>query len=267
VLISGIYGVVHLPALPGDPRSDGEGFAAVYDRAMADAQALVAGGCAGIVIENFGSAPFCKGSPDDRAPPHQLAALTVVATRCRERFDVPIGINVLRNDGPAALGVAAATDAAFVRINVHVGAYVTDQGLIEGEAAHTLRYRSALAARSVGIWADVLVKHATPLAPVSATDATKDCVHRGLADAVIVTGNATGGTVSRDDLAAVADAAHPAAVVIGSGLTPERIDELAPLAHAAIVGTYLKRDGDVAAPVDEARVRALVDAARGRFRS
>ena len=265
-MIGGIYGVVHLPALPGDPRGQSSAFDPVYDHAMADAEALVSGGCAGLVVENFGSAPFSKGTPDDRAPPHHVAALTVIATRCRERFDVPIGINVLRNDGPAALGIAAATGASFVRINVHVGAYVTDQGLIEGEAAHTLRYREALRARDVAIWADVLVKHATPLAPVSATDATKDCVQRGLADAVIVTGSATGGPVARDDLAAVTDAAAPAAVVIGSGLSPDRIDELAPLAHAAIVGTYLKRDGDVAAPVDPQRVRTMVERAAGRFR-
>lgn len=267
LVAAGVYGVIHLPALPGDPGdTTGTGdFSSALDHGLADAEALVRGGVVGLVVENFGSAPFAKGTPGDRIPPHQAAALTVLAQRCRERFDVAVGVNCLRNDGPAAIGIAAATGSAFVRINVHVGAYVTDQGLIEGEAATTLRYRAALGAHNVAIWADVLVKHAVPLAPVSLQSATGDCVARGLADAVIVTGAATGGPVDAGDLDQVAAAAGNAPVVIGSGLTPETAIQLAPRANAAIVGSYFKRGGQLRAPVDPQRVRRLVDAATPRF--
>ncbi len=258
----GFIGVVHLPAMPGDPGHDGQGFVAVERAAMADAEALVAGGVDRVILENFGSAPFSKGTAGQRIPPHQVAALALLSRRCADRLGLPVGVNCLRNDAPAAVGIAAAAGLDFVRVNVHCGAYVTDQGLIEGEADHTLRYRAALGADKVKILADVLVKHAAPLGPLSATAATRDCLERGLADGVIVTGEATGAQLSRSRLEEVGVAADGRAVIIGSGMTPTLAGELAPLADGAIVGTWLKEGGEVSAPVDRARVIELAAALR-----
>jgi membrane complex biogenesis BtpA family protein len=264
----GVVGVVHLLPLPGDPLAGpGAGFGDAERRALEDAEALVEGGVDGLIVENFGSAPVAKGTEGHRAPPHQVAALALVARALLERFGKPVGVNCLRNDAPAALGVAAAARASFVRVNVHVGAMVTDQGLIEGEAAYTLRYRDSLGARAVAIWADVLVKHAAPLAPLDARQAARDCLERGLADALIVTGAATGEPVALDRLREVAEAAEGAPVWLGSGLTPESAEALAPLAQGAIVGTWFKRGGDVRAPVEVARVRELVASVRRTFRA
>lgn len=261
--IRGLIGVVHLLALPGDPAYQGGGFAAAYDRARADAEALVEGGVAGLIVENFGSAPFVKGCAGDRIPPQQAAALTRVCLEAKA-LGVPVGVNCLRNDAHTALGIAAACGLDFIRVNVHTGAYVTDQGVIEGEAAATLRQRAALGVdrgdSRVEIWADVLVKHASPLAPVDPTTATHDCLDRGLADAVVVSGAATGAPVDVALLRTVRAAAGSRPVLIGSGLTPDNAAELLALADAAIVGTWLKRDGQVRNPVDRDRVRALVSA-------
>lgn len=261
----GIIGVVHLRALPGDP-----GFGGSLDEviafARADAQALAAGGCDAIIVENFGSTPFHKGTADDPMPPVQVAAMTRAALAVAE-IGRPMGINCLRNDARAALSVAAVVGAAFVRVNVHTGAYVTDQGVIEGQAAATLRLRAALGLSQVAIAADILVKHAAPLGALTAEDATKDTLHRGRADAVIVTGAATGAAVDGQRLQRVRRAAGDAAVWIGSGLTPDNAAELAPHVDAAIVGSYFKRDGVLAAAVDPDRVRRLVDATRPRMRS
>jgi len=265
VRVSGLIGVVHLQPMPGDPGHGGRGFGAVEERALSDAEALVTGGVDGLLIENFGSVPFAKGTEGERLPPHQVAIVALLVRECRKRFDVPIGVNCLRNDAMSALGVAAAAGGDFVRVNVHTGAYVTDQGLIEGEAHKTLRYRQSLGAADVAILADVLVKHAVPLAPLSPESATRDSVVRGLADGVIVTGEATGAAVDPELLRRVRGAADGRPVLIGSGLTPDNASLLAPLADGAIVGTSLKRDGDVSNPVDVARVRALVDAVARRF--
>lgn len=260
----GLIGVVHVPPMPGDPRYVSGGFEAVEAFARRDAEALAAGGVDAIIVENFGSAPFGKGDASSRVPPHQVALLSVLV-RSLVSLGIPIGVNCLRNDVISALGIAAATGASFVRVNVHTGSYVTDQGLIEGEAATSLRYRSALGANDVAILADVLVKHAAPLAPTNATDATHDTLLRGLADAVVVTGKATGAPVDRALLAEVSAAADGGAVLVGSGMTPTRVDELAPLCTGAIVGTWLKERGELARPVDAARVRELANALRGRF--
>ena len=258
--IHGLIGVVHLLALPGDPAHIEGGFAAAYARAKADAQTLVTGGVAGLIVENFGSAPFAKGCAGDPIPPHQAAALALVCHEAKQ-LGVPVGVNCLRNDAHTALGIAAACGLDFIRVNVHTGAYVTDQGVIEGEAAKTLRYRSAIAeAGSIEIWADVLVKHAAPLAPLDPETATHDCLDRGLADAVIVSGAATGAPVDVALLDRVVAAAGTKPVVIGSGLTPHNAGRLLTRARAAIVGTWLKHDGIVRNPVDPERVRALVAA-------
>ena len=267
---TGVWGVVHLPAMPGDPgcaeTSAHLGFAAVREHALQDARALVEGGVDGLVVENFGSTPFPKGTEGSRLPPHQIAAMALVIDRLQDELDIPIGVNCLRNDAMAALGVAAATGAAWVRVNVHVGAYVTDQGLVEGEAAVSLRYRRSIGAENVAIAADILVKHAHPLAPLSPAAAARDAFDRGLADAVVVTGDATGAPVSLPLLAQVREAAGERVVLVGSGLTPDNALELARLADGAIVGTYFKRDGVVRAPVEVGRVRGLCDLLRGHFR-
>jgi len=263
----GLIGVVHLPAMPGDPAHRGGTFAGVLEHAKRDAEALAEGGAAAIIVENFGSAPFPKGTPEQPTPPHQIAAIALAVAACKATSGLPTGVNVLRNDVRAALGIAAACEASFVRVNVHVGAYVTDQGIIEGRAFETLRYRREIAADAIAILADVRVKHASPLAPLSVATEVEDCLRRAFADAVVVTGAGTGKPVSSALLEEVRAAAGDGLVLIGSGLDPDRAVTLAPLADGAIAGTWIKEGGDVRAPVDAERVRALVTATDGRWRS
>ena len=254
-----LIGVIHLPALPGDAHAVHQSYERCYQHAMHDAHALLEGGVEGIIIENFGSAPFHKGTRHDPAPPHQIAALSVVALKLRTLSeDIKIGINCLRNDAVAAIGIAAAVGADFIRVNVLSGAYVTDQGLIEGEAANLLRYRRQLGAEHIQIFADILVKHATPLAPLSPEQAALDTWKRGGADALIVSGNGTGEPVSEALLKQVQMTVQgEVPIYIGSGLSIENLSTLAPLASGAIVGTALKEDGDLKAPVSAKRVQEL----------
>jgi membrane complex biogenesis BtpA family protein len=188
--------------------------------------------------------------------------MTRVATAVVEAVAVPVGINVLRNDAAAALAVAAVTGAGFLRINVHTGAMWSDQGLLQGRAHETLRRRRELGA-PVLVLADVLVKHALPPVPASAESVARDLIERGIADGLIVSGEATGAPTASEDVRRVKAAAGSVPVWIGSGLTPENAASLLALADGAIVGTALKRDGHVLAPVDPERVRGLL-AAVGR---
>src|SRR5690606_2253475 len=151
-----IIGMVHLLPLPGAPRWAGS-LDEVRERALADARALEAGGVDGIIVENFGDAPFHP----DAVPAETIAAMTALTTGVVRAVGLPVGVNVLRNDAAAALAVAAAAGARFIRVNVHTGAMLTDQGWITGRAHETLRLRARIAP-TVAIAADVLVKHATP---------------------------------------------------------------------------------------------------------
>ena len=175
-----IIGVVHLLPLPTSARWGGS-LKAVIDRAEQEATALASGGVNGIIVENFFDAPFTKNQVD----PAVVSAMTVVVQRIQNLVTVPVGLNVLRNDGRSAIAIASCVNAQFVRVNVLTGVMATDQGLIEGEAHQLLRYRRELGS-DVKIFADVLVKHARPLSSPNLTVAVKDTIERGLADAVII---------------------------------------------------------------------------------
>jgi membrane complex biogenesis BtpA family protein len=239
-----VFGMIHLGALPGAPlfRSLDEVIAA----AVADARALGAGGCDGFVIENFGDRPFARS----RVEAETVAAMTRVIGEVLREVRLPFGVNVLRNDALSALAIAAATGAAFIRVNIHTGAAVTDQGVIEGDAYATLRRRAALAP-DVLVFADHLVKHATPMGESS----VKDLRLRGLADAVIITGSETGAAADPSRLRDVRSELPDAPLLVGSGLTADNAADFA-AADGAIVGTSIKTDG----VVDAARVEAVVRA-------
>ena len=230
-----VIGMVHLPPLPGAPKAQEDGTAAMktaVERATSDARALDRGGVDGIMIENFGDAPFY---PKD-VPKHVVAAITRAAAAVAAETSLPIGINVLRNDAEAAVSVAGAVGADYIRVNVHTGARVTDQGVIEGTAHETLRLSDQLGV-DVGI----------------------------LADAVIATGRGTGEAMDTDALAAVAAKRESygldTPILVGSGVRPDTIGEILAIADGVIVGTALKKRGETTAQVDEERVAALVSRA------
>jgi membrane complex biogenesis BtpA family protein len=248
-----LFGMVHLLPLPGSPRF--ETMAGVLERALADAAAIEKGGASGIVVENFGDVPFFK-----KVGAATVSAMTRVIAEIRRATHLPIGVNVLRNDGESALAIAAATGAEFVRINVLVGAMVTDQGIIEGEAASILRRRRELAPE-VLIFADHMVKHAAPLAAYDERQLAKDLRLRAAADAVIVSGSETGGVADPERLKMLRETID-APLLVGSGLTEENASQFAGLADGAIVGTSILSDGRLGQPVDASRLAALAQ----RFR-
>ena len=232
---------------------------AVVRRAVADAQTYETGGAHAVFIENFGDVPFTKES----VPPETVAAMAVAGSAVRSAVKLPIGFNVLRNDAAAALALCAACGGSFIRVNVHTGAMLTDQGVIEGRAHETLRARRTLCPEAL-IFADVQVKHAVPIAPMPIELSARDTLHRGLADALIVSGTGTGEAVDVDELQRVRQACPEAMVLLGSGVTRDNVAYFKALANGAIVGTSLKKDGKVHNPVEASRVRELMQALKAK---
>ncbi|OKH53076.1 phosphorybosylanthranilate isomerase [Calothrix sp. HK-06] len=251
-----IIGVVHLLPLPTSPRWGGS-LKAVIDRAEREAAALASGGVDGIIVENFFDAPFTKNQVD----PAVVSAITVVVQRIQNLVTQPIGLNVLRNDAKSAMAIASCVHAQFIRVNVLTGVMATDQGLIEGEAHQLLRYRRELGS-DVKILADVLVKHARPLSSPNLTVAVKDTIERGLADAVILSGWATGSPPNLEDLELASAAADGTPVFIGSGASVDNIATLMQAADGVIVSSSLKRQGRIEQTIDPNRVATFVEAAR-----
>ncbi len=249
-----LIGVIHLPPLPGSPRYNGK-FQPILDRAVADARAYEKGGAHALIIENFGDAPFTNGSVEAET----IAAMARAGAAVCDSVKLPLGYNVLRNDARAALGLAAACGGSFIRVNVHTGAMLTDQGIIQGQAYDTLRRKKNLCP-SAQILADVHVKHAVPLGDWSLEDAARDTWERGAVDAIIISGLGTGHPASLEDVQSVRSVCPEAPILIGSGFSLNNAGEFLPFINGAIVGSSLKRGGKLDNPVDPARVRAMVRA-------
>ena len=246
-----LIGVVHLLPLPGSPRWNGN-LKSVLNRAKMEAETLLDGGAHGIIVENFGDAPFKTG----RVEPETVAAMTLALEHVRNSVSVPVGINMLRNDAISALAVAVATGCEFIRVNVHYGVMATDEGMVEGEAHETTRRRRSLNA-DVQILADVLVKHASPVGQADIGLIAQETTRRALADGLIVSGPATGQPTNSFDVSVVRRAVPDGFVLVGSGINDHNVWRILEHADGAIVGTSLKREGIVTNPIDPVRVSRL----------
>lgn len=253
-----LIGMVHCPPLPGAPRYRGGGMGAILDACLRDAERLVAGGMHGLIVENHGDVPFAK--PHDLGP-ETAACLAVIAERVRAATGVPLGINVLANAPLHALAVAAASGAAFIRVNQWANAYVANEGFMEGRAGEAMRYRSSLRAEEVRVFADAHVKHGSHaiVADRSVPELVRDLAFFD-ADAVIATGQRTGDAASLEEIDEVAGATH-LPVLVGSGVTPSNVLAILSRTSGVIVASSLKEGGVWWNPVEAGRVAALVRAA------
>ena len=254
-----VIGVIHCPAFPGSPRYQGASSQALYEGALADALAYRNGGVDGLIIENHGDVPFSK--PEDIG--HETSAfMAVTADRIARETGLPIGINVLANAAIPALAIAAASQAAFVRVNQWANAYIANEGFIEGAAASALRYRARLRADGISVFADAHVKHGAHaiVADRALEELVRD-VEFFDADAIIATGQRTGNAASADYLRQIR-AATTLPLLVGSGCTEGNVAEILSIVDAVIVASSLKVGGVWWNPVDEAKVRAFMQAAR-----
>jgi membrane complex biogenesis BtpA family protein len=251
-----LIGMVHLGPLPGSPLYQGD-FDGVLQAAAHDATLLATAGFDAVIVENFGDSPFFA----DDVPKITVAAMARAVTTIGEQLDLPVGVNVLRNDAGAALVIAATCGASFIRVNVLSGTMYTDQGTITGRAADLARIRATVAPQ-VEVWADVFVKHAAPPPGTTLAQAAADTYRRGGADALIVSGTATGTEPDIEQFAQVRAAVPEARLLAGSGASVTTIAEILQHADGAIVGTSIKVDGETTAPVDPERAAEFVRVAR-----
>jgi hypothetical protein len=249
-----LIGMIHVGALPGTPAA-GAPLERVIETAVAEARAYGDSGYTALMIENMHDRPYLKGA----AGPEIVAAMTAVGQAVRREVALPLGVQVLAGANREAIAVALACGAAFVRAEGFVFAHVADEGLIEASAGELMRYRRAIGAEQVRVFADVKKKHSA-----HALTADVDIVETAraaeffLADGVVVTGPVTAQAADTAEVEAVA-AAVGIPVFVGSGLTPANL-EAYPLADGFIVGSFVKRGGLWSNPLDGERVRAVAAA-------
>lgn len=255
-----VIGMVHCWPLPGAPGYTGYGLDTIIAHAISDARALAEGGVDGLIVENMWDIPFRAGP---HVAPESIAAHAVVARAVREAVRLPLGINLVHNGGVALLGIALSAGASFIRVCMLTGAGVWEAGSWdEGCAAELLRRRKELAAEHIKILADVDKKHSVRFPGIDLATHIEWTRFSG-ADALIVSGRMTG---DAPDLGKVREAKRLSGdrpLIIGSGATEENVAAFLGVADGVIVGSSIKEDGRIENPVDAARVRRFVEAARG----
>ncbi len=250
-----LIGVIHVLALPGTPRND-RPIKEIVQVAAREAILYQGGGVDGIIVENMHDAPYLKGA----VGPEIVAAMTAVSVAVRAAApDISIGIQILAGANRETLAVALAADLDFIRAEGFVFAHVADEGIIESCAGELHRYRRAIGAERVQIWADVKKKHSAHAitADVSLGE-TVHAVEFFQGDAAIVTGMVTGDAPALEDLLEAKKASKKLPILLGSGITPDNIAHYWGAADGFIVGSYFKQAAYWANPVDAGNVATMV---------
>ena len=224
-----ILGMIHMPALPGAPNSS-MSMDKLVDFALSEASKLERAGLDACIVENVGDTPLFK----EDLPPYTVAAMATVTKEVVEHTKMKVGVNMLRNACVEALSVAHIAGADFIRCNVLIGAYATDQGIIEGCSARVARLKKELES-DVLVFGDVHVKHAYPIFNVEIEYAAQDLAERGGADAVIVSGARSPIPPSFERVKKVRDAITKP-VLIGSGISLSNVKQFYNQSDGVLIG-------------------------------
>ncbi len=255
-----VIGMVHLRALPGSPANK-DCFQEILEGALSDADALYEGGVDGIQIENQFDKPFLK---QEQIGPETVAYLTAAGCAVKQRYpDFPLGINIHMNGGIQALAAAAACGADWIRVFNLANGYISNSGYIDALGPSLLRYRESIHAKHIMIFGDFQVKHGSHAitADRSIEEKAQD-IEVSMADAAIITGDATGRAPSAESIELVKNKIS-IPLLIGSGLNAENAGELWAKVDGAVIGSGFKKGADLRAPVDKELVRKFMDTVRG----
>lgn len=243
-----LIGVVHLPALPGSPFDKGQSLEEIEAFCIEEARAFEKGGFDAVIVENANDGPRMK-----KTPAETIGALAALTFSTRKAVNIPVGVSA-GYDVMSTMGIAVAAGAQFMRATIYLEAAVTAAGIIEGMAGQLLRYRKSLG-RDCAIFADIYIKHTSPMSRRPILDAFKDASSSGFADALIISGVSTGEAPTPETIQPLRDASKTP-ILIGSGVTPGNARSFADYSDGYIIGTYCK-DKQTGRVLEE-RVRELV---------
>ncbi len=250
-----LIAMAHVPPLPGTPLYDEVGgMRSLVDAVEADLATLLAAEFDAVMFCNEGDRPYAL-----TAGPEGVAAMTRVVAELAPR-DRPFGVDFLW-DARAALAIAVATGASFIR-EVATGAYESDMGIWNTNAAELLRERRRLDADGVAVLMNVTPEFASPLGRRSVSDLARSAAVSSLADAILISGPMAGIEPDLDAVRAARDAVpEEVPVLVNTGAKSTNVGAFLSVADGAIVGSDLKVEGSTWNPVDPARVRRFLEAA------
>lgn len=249
-----LWGMVHVGALPGTPHYQNN-FEEVVTLAVKEALLLEKAGFRHVLFENMHDVPYVKG----KVGPEIVSAMAVIGHEIKEKTRLSLGLQILAGANEAALAVAQAIEADWIRVEGFVFSHVADEGVFEACAGPLLRLRKELGAEKVKIMADIKKKHSSHAITqdVSMGETAKAAEFFG-ADAVIVTGTSTGEMASVSEVEEAKKSVR-IPVLVGSGITSDNLKSYQE-ADGFIVGSFLKEKGEWRKPISPDAASQIVAA-------
>ena len=248
-----VIAMIHLGALPGTP-ANGISLSAIEKQALQEAKILRDAGVHGLMLENMHDTPYLRA----QVGPEIVAAMAIIARSVKQASQLPCGVQVLAGANIEAIAVAHAAGLDFIRAEGFAFAHVADEGIIQSSAAALLRYRRAIGADSIQVWADVKKKHSSHAITADVdVGETAHAVEFMRGNAVIVTGSITGDAPQRSDVLAVKKKIR-LPVYLGSGVTTNNLKSFSSVADGFIVGSEFKVGGHWSNTVDVKRVERFM---------
>ena len=234
-----IIAMLHLDALPGDPRFDSNTkMKTIVDHARADLNSLQDGGVDGILISNEMSLPYQR-----HVSFVTPAAMARIIGELKHDISVPFGVDCI-SDGQASIELAAAVDADFVR-GTFSGVYVGDGGFYNNDISNILRIKKSLFLSNLKLLYFINPESDINLDTRSLVEIAKSLVFKAHPDGMCVSAAGAGQDVNNTLMSNVKKSLPNEVVICNTGCRPETIEEKLKIADAAIVGTYFKENGNL----------------------
>ena len=225
-----LIGMIHLPALPGYPTSQGMDY--IIKKALIDLKTLEDAGFDGVLVEN------------DNDQPHQIhitdsvkLAFSEIMKVLLKKSTIPVGMEIIY-DMLSTIKVAHSVHASFIRLDVFADTIKTRWGIIPSQAPEIYELMNSLECK-IPLLADIQVKHGILIKQKPITQSALESIDLG-ASGLIVTGNWTGEPPTLDDCLAIKSSVPNFPLFIGSGFSSENAEKFLPLVDGIIVGTSIK---------------------------
>ncbi|MEM1340789.1 MAG: BtpA/SgcQ family protein [Pseudomonadota bacterium] len=202
------------------------------DYALANARVFAEAGVPWVKLQDQTRTSGLAGS-------ETIARMAALARLIRAEFPrLGLGIIIEAHDPTAAVTVAQASGASFVRLKVFVGSAVGAEGTRQALGAEAVAHRAALHADSVAILADVHDRTVRPLSNEDQPTAAVWAVKTG-ADGLVVTGSNFADSLARVDAVRANGTHRP--LLIGGAVTEENVAQALAIADGVVVSSALMR--------------------------
>lgn len=245
-----LVGVLHLPPLPGAANYEGAAVRQIAERAAEDARILADAGFTDVMVQDASDNP-----QPDTVGPAAVAALSVVGAAVRAAVDISLGVVIGHNDGPAAVAIAHAIDAQFIRVKVLTGVSVGPTGFMHGCSLEVAQMKRLLGS-SVEVWADA--HEATSRALTGTVQwAAAEARSFGAADKLIITRDSGVADAVTDIAQVKAEMGTDIDILIGGRVTGTTLEAAMRGSDGAILGSVLKTGSGYDARIDRAAANGL----------